>query len=271
MSKRAFVRALIGAVAPLVLVVGATRADWRTPIAGAKPILQSRFTPAGVAPAARATTMAAVPPPAGPAALEGLTTWSFPLVDRPLTAAEKAADIAPEMQDAILRIEPIYDPTRLDGPDSPPRKGLAAGTAAMDNVFADRWRMADPDANVNVKVTYLADAWQMKGDLPCDAFTKNRSRGYNYVAPILNALTSRDCRLLLRYEARGFDDPAPVPIAAGPTQPPVFAAPMPGTRLSSEDFWAAQKARIAAIEAQLRLRQGWHGGVKGLTVGLARQ
>lgn len=268
--------AFIGALAPLLLLGSPVRADWRTPIGGASPILPPGFTPMGYEvlgpPPTRPMTPIpmpkAIPQPATKADLQpgadAPIVWSLPLVDRPLSQAEKSADIAPELQDAILRIEPIYDPTRLDGPDSVPKRRVFAGTAAMDNVFADRWRRADTDANVNAKVVYLAMAWQMRSMPPCDAFSKSRAHGYG--DPALTELSTEDCDVLLRTEARAFDDAPPVPIVAGHIDVPVFAAPMPGARMSSQDFWAAQKARIAAIQA--RLRQRVQGYAKRTEVGM---
>ena len=86
------------------------------------------------------------------------------------------ADLAPTCMDAILRIEPIYDPTRLEGPQAPARMSVR------------RWHRFDgqrvrrrlgtvpiPDANVSRRVPYIAMAWHHDGPLPCDAFLKNRA------------------------------------------------------------------------------------------------
>ena len=128
---------------------------------------------------------------------------------------------------------------------------VSAGTAMMDDVFADHWHVASADPNVNRKVRYLAMAWQRTGPLPCDAFTKTRPHGYG--DPALNALSASDCAALSPTQTVGLS--GPVEIAAGRNSVPVFAAPLPGSRLSSQDFWAAQRARIAAIQAHLH--RGW--------------
>ena len=181
-------------------------------------------------------------------------TFAFdtPLFDRHLSAAEKAADLAPELVDAILRIEPIYDPTRLEGPVAPPTMMVSAGTAAMNNVFADRWRLATADATVTLTTTSIAHAWMGKGTRACEAFTTRRATPDG--DQVIAALTRSECALLLTTEAAGFSDAPPIPVAAARLDVPVFAAPLPGARMTSADFWAAQKVRIAAIQRKL---PGW--------------
>ncbi len=249
-------------------------------MAGAEPILPSRFTPMGyeILPAgpkapdaasgpprlvpARLESPAIVPPvvgnaeasPAEPAAKASpplaplAVAWSLPLVDRTLTQTQKTAEIASELVEAISRIEPLYDPTRLEGADAPQVLKISAGTALMDSVFADRWRRASLDPNVDLKVTYLALAWRTQG-VPCEAFSKNRA--HDFGEPALTALSAQDCADVARAQEQRFVDGTPAPIVVAPISVPVFAAPLPGSRLSSKDFWAAQRARVAAIQAHL--------------------
>ncbi len=225
----------VGAVALIASLATPARADRLPPVTGAStPVLF-----AVVAPLRRHG------PPGGDA-----LTWAKPLFDRRLSQAEKTAALAPELIDAVLRIEPIYDPTRLAGPDTPAAMAISGGTAAMDNVFADRWRLADPDANVAQRTTTLATVWQTKGALPCEAYTKSRLVGPDEV--VATALTGAECALLIATQARGFAQVGPIPIATAPSgSVPVFAAPLPGSRMSSADFWAARKARVAAIQDRL--------------------
>ncbi|VVB45563.1 exported protein of unknown function [Beijerinckiaceae bacterium RH AL1] len=261
MPKVATFLALALVAAPLA---GApARAEWRGAIAGSRPILPARFVPRQPP-----RLVAALPEmrdaPEMPAA-DSPISWIAPLVDRHLSGPQKSADIAPDLLEAISRIEPIYDPTRLEGPQTPVRLSVSAGTAAMDNVFADSWDRADPDANVNQRVPYIAMAWMRRGALPCEAFMKVRAR-VGYERPALSALTDLDCARLLRAEsAPARDAAAPVPIVAGWIAVPAFAAPMPGSRLSSAAFWAARRAEIARVEDELRLRQVWHGGLQGVS------
>ena len=269
MPKFAFLITLASLVAAALLAGGPARAEWRGPIAGSRPILPSRFVPSEPP-----RLVAALPEFRG--AIEDTQadspiSWIAPLVDRRLSASQKSAGIAPELLEAILRIEPIYDPTRLEGPQSPVRASVSAGTAAMANVFADSWDRADPDANVSQRVSYIAMAWTRHGALPCDAFMKNRARA-GYERPALSALSAADCAELLRAEeAAPSDTAAPVPIVPGWIAVPTFAAPMPGSRLSSEAFWAARRAEIASVEEELRLRRTWHGGMQGVTPTVAFQ
>ncbi len=261
---------LIGALAPLVAFGTPARADWRSPITGAKPILPTKFTPqkyvigtltiTPAPPATLAVPAPVLPAPASPAPAlptsAGTLGWSLPLLDRRLSAEEKAADIAPELQDAIARVEPLYDPTRLDGPDAPAGLVISAGTAFMANVFADRWRRADTDPNVNAKTSYIAIAWTNPGPRPCDAFVK--ARRHSFGDPALTALDAEDCRALEAQTRRGVDNEAASPIVAATLDVPVFAAPLPGSRLSSQDFWAGRRAQIAEIQAHLQRK--WEAG-----------
>ena len=265
MSKPAY----IGALASLLLLCAPARADWRTPIAGAPPILPARFLPREAKIVATLPSAPAAAAELSDAESDAPIAWIAPLVDRRLTAAERTADLAPELQDAIMRIEPMYDPTRIYGAATPVRMSVSAGTAAMDSVFADRWQRADPDANVNQRVRYIALAWHRRGPLACDAFMKNRPRA-GYEQPALTELSRVDCALLARVQTQGFDEEPPAPIVVGWIAVPAFAAPMPGSRMSSDAFWAARRADIARVEAELRLRQVWHGGMQGITASLAR-
>ena len=260
MSKPAY----IGALASLLLTCMPAWADWRAPIAGAPPILPARFLPRD----ATAPTAAEVAPELNDA--DAPIAWIAPLVDRRLTLAERSADLAPDLLEAIMRIEPMYDPTRIYGTEPPSKLVVSAGTATMDSVFADRWRRADPDANVSQRVTYIATAWHRRDALPCDAFKKNRKRA-GYEQPALTALTLADCAELARGETPGFDSATPVPIVSGWIAVPTFAAPMPGSCMSSVAFWAARREEIARIEDEMRLRHVWHGGMQGITASVARR
>ncbi len=226
------------ALALLPLIAASASLGWGDEVASPAPSLTSR--PAGLprtASAGRATEA---------------FTFDTPLFDRHLSAAEKAADLAPDLLDAIMRIEPIYDPTRLAGPGSPQVMRVSAGTAAMNNVFADRWRLADLDANVDLTTTVIAIGWHATGKFPCRAFATRRATPDGDTATA--ALAPGECAVLLAGEARGFANPPARPIAVAAPDVPVFAAPLPGARMASAAFWAAQKARIAAIKRTL---PGW--------------
>ena len=255
---------IIGALAPLLVLGVQARADWRSPISGARPILPTIFTPQRYVIGTLTITPASVPRPAPASVTPSQPMWSLPLLDRKPSAEEKAVDITPELQDAILRIEPIYDPTRLEGADALIGMTISAGTASMDNVFADRWRRADTDANVNAKAAYIASVWRRSDRQSCDAFTKNRTHAFG--DPALTAMDADDCRALLEQSSKGFDDAAPSPIVAAHIDVPVFAAPLPGSRLSSQDFWAVRRARIADIQAHLQRK--WRSGATPQEIGL---
>lgn len=278
--------ALIGALAPLVLLATTpARADFRAPIAGAEPavpsdfvitvrphrthphpgpmpgatpILPSRFVPRDGAPAALPLP-ASLAAPSPPAHVPGMgfsaspEIWTLPLVDRRLPLAEREADLAVELKDAIQRIEPVYDPLRPQEPDVEDPMIVSAGTAAMDSVFADHWRRATPDPRISTRVRYIAMAWQRPQPLPCRAFAIARTGADGSAAPA--DLAPLDCRRLLAYERLAYDAGPPPAIAIAAASLPVFAAPMPGARMSSAAFWAARRAQIADITA--RLHEQW--------------
>jgi hypothetical protein len=242
-------RFLVGLIGFAMLVsVQPARADMRTAITGAAPILPEDFTPLD-----RHLIEAVATPEETPVGLKTEpnepppVAWTRPMTDRQVGGAEKAASLAPDLTEALLRIESIYDPTRVDLLGEAPVMEVRAGTASMNNVFADRWHLADTDPNVHYRVRYLAQAWLQPGDRDCDAFSKNRSSDGG---PALTALSASDCDRLARVRSQPND--AWMVIARAAVDLPVFAAPLPGARLSSGDFWAAQKARIAAIQARLQ-------------------
>jgi hypothetical protein len=233
----------------LISIGDRLHAEWRTSISGGRPILPQRFLP---------MRFEIEKSPGGEPRFDTPSNtrsivWSMPLVDHDLTAAEKAAPLDGGLIEAMARIEPIYDPTRLDGPGALPM-AVSAGTASMINVFADRWSQASADPNVNIKVRFIAMAWQPHGARACDAFSKMRAHGWG--DPALTGLSGEDCEMLAARQVRPWDQ-APVPVAVAWISLPIFAAPLPGSRMSSTDFWAARRAKI--LEIQARLRQKWEG------------
>ena len=156
-------------------------------------------------------------------------------------------------------------PTRLDGPFVAPAFRIWPGTASLVDVFGEHWRLASDDANVQARVRSYALAWHRVAPLACDDFVKNRAHPLG--APALSALTRADCERMGRRSAGRREDAAPVPIVAAPLSLAVFAAPPPGARMASADFWAAQKARVEAARALLR-RKWQAAGSEHVDVGL---
>ena len=241
-----------------------TNVRWFSAISGSRAILTTQFVP-------RSTTIvgataAAILSPDDEAretnealqnaAAPALTVhWSLPLVSRFLSPSRRLESMASDLQDAINRIEPMYDRTRLDGlyTDTVVVLRVSSGTASLSDVFGEHWHLASDDPNVNARVSVIGLAWRRTTAEPCEAFTKNRQ--HDIGEPTLTSLDVWDCRQLQVRQAPHFNDAEPVPLVVAPLSVPVFAAPMPGSRLSSDDFWAAQKARINAI--QERLRRKW--------------
>ena len=187
-----------------------------------------------------AATAAAMPVPA---------SFFPPLTERTLSASRRAEPIEPELREAMERIEPVMDPTRLDGPFVPPVFRIWPGTASLVDAFGEHWRLASDDPNVQLPVSPYALAWHRAASLACDDFVKNRAHPVG--APALSALSRADCERVRRRAAQRRDDAAPVPIVAAALKLAVFAAPPPGSRMTSQDFWAAQKARVEAARTAL--------------------
>ena len=240
----------------IVALVGwgeAARADWRDPIAGATTILPTHFEPDD------GSLTVHVSPHHEQGGSEGSSApprWSLPLVDRHLDMGVRSAPLATELLEAISRVEPIYDPTLLDGPNVAVSLRVSAGTAEMRDLFGDHWRLASADANVDADARPLATAWTAGAEpRACSAYRVRRRHEWN--EPALSAMTAADCRAMRSRQTRGFADGAPLPIAVAAPPIPVFAAPEPGSRMSSTDFWAAQRARIDSIHAHLHRK--WTG------------
>ena len=244
-------RSLALVLAALLGAAAAARADWRDPIAGATTILPTNFEP-GESP----LTVHAAPRLDGGDGGGVPFRWSQPLVDRRLDTGTRSAPLAAELLEAITRIEPIYDPTLLDGPNVVVPLHISAGTAETRDIFGDHWRLASADANVDADTRSMAAAWTAgPAPRPCAAYRVRRR--HEWSEPALTATTAADCRAIRARQARGFADTSPLPIAVAAPPIPVFAAPEPGSRMSSTDFWAAQRARIDSIHAHLHRK--WIG------------
>lgn len=233
-------------VAALLSTASLARADGRVAMPGATAMLPTSFEP-GLAPLTVHALPRAAPAPDGAAVPPG---WNQPLVDRRLDTATRSAPLSADLLETMSRIEPIYDPTLLEGPNVIVPMRISAGTAETRDLFGDHWRMASADANVDVDARPIATVWLAGGaPRPCIGYTVRRSHAWR--EPALTAPTAADCRAIQARQLRGFKDAAFLPIAIAAPPLPVFAAPAPGARMSSADFWAAQKARITAIRDHL--------------------
>ncbi len=220
-------------------------------IAGAVPILPAFTATRGTWKAAEPDPIAVSVPP-DPSENGGPAMPAPPLFDRRASASERGAPLSPDLDYAIMRIEGIYNPGRLDATGGVTRMSVAAGTASMSNVFADRWHFGDTDANVNYSVRYLAQAWQKSDAEPCSAYSKHRpTLGIVEVT----SLGAADCARIAALRGPQEAVWRQLTIAGAPVSVPVFAAPEPGARLSPEAFWAAQKARIEAIKARIEFQR----------------
>ena len=233
---------------------GAIPLEARDAKASEVPEAKMAALPAKAEPDAPAQPPAALPAKAAPAspakATPEIARWSPPLVDRVLTASERAELLSADLQNAIFRMEPIFDPTRVGGAVEPVPLRVSAGSASMSNVFGERWHLASDDVDVDAKVASIGLAWRAPAVRSCESFVVRRL--HDAGQPNLDALSTGACGRVLARLSNRFDDAAPLPVLAAAVDLPAFAAPMPGARMSSQQFWAAQKAHVEAIEARLR-------------------
>lgn len=209
------------------------------------------WQPVGFAEATLAASHPVAVPPRKPAP-EPTADWT-PLLDLHLTPSERAAPLAAELTDAILRIEGIYDPTRIGYFGRALRMEVRAGTMSMINVFADGWTIVFADPNVHRRLRYLAEGWLWSGPPACADF--RRVRPHDSLA-MFDQLSDQDCRWL---RASRVED-GPSAVVAAPLSLPVFAAPYPGNRLSHQELMQAQAEHALAVRERLRiLRPLWPG------------
>lgn len=248
---------LCGCLVGVVVSSGVARADWRDPIAGAMPIRPARFETRETPLTVHARLPQDLPQPTSADGVPD-TRWSLPLVDRRLDARTRAVPLAPALLEAINRIEPIYDPTLLEGPlDIMPMR-ISAGTAEMRDVFADHWRVASADANVDTDANPIAFAWTASASpRPCPAYRVRRRHAWR--EPALSAPSATDCRAIATWQARGYAEAIPLALATASPPLPIFAAPEPGSRMSSTDFWAARRAQIAGIHDHFQRKWAYKG------------
>lgn len=159
--------------------------------------------------------------------------WVTPLMDRVLRTSEQTRDLAPDLREAMSRIDGLYTTVlKLDPND-------------ITLAWSDH-------STVRTFKPLRTTASYMEGLGPCEVFTRPRQRH----ARTLTLLSPADCYGLMRSEPRRLRGLTATVMTSSNDSAPLFAAPLPGARLSSQEFWTEQKARIKSIEAQLH--GGWH-------------
>lgn len=215
--------------------------------------LSRNWQPVGFAEATLAAGRRPIPAPPREPPRQARANWT-PLLDLHPSLAERAAPLPAELTDAILRIEGIYDPTRIGYFGRALRMEVRAGTMSMNNVFADGWMVSFADPNVHRRLRYLAEGWLWPGPSACADF--RRVRPHDSLATF-DQLSDQDCRWL---RARHVMDRSATVVAA-PLSLPVFAAPYPGNRLSHKELMQAQSQHALAVRERLRiLRPIWMPG-----------
>ena len=171
------------------------------------------------------------------------------LFDQRLTTEGRRASLSPDFDDAIRRIEAIHDPTRIGVFGRALTMEVRAGTASMNNVFGDRWRIADGDPNIHYRSRYLGRVWMFDNERSCDALRRFRP---DDALIVFDRLAEPDCR---RVQKSRFDEASKyIEVDRAPLSLPIFASPYAGGRFSLEGMRAAQQARILAIRERLRLK-----------------
>ena len=177
------------------------------------------------------------------------TTFSPPLLfDLTVSRNDRAESLVADLQDAILRIEGIYDPTRVGMFGPALRMSVRPGMASMNNVFGDRWTIAAPNPNLHYRVRYLAEAWLWPRGGSCSLYFHIRAA--SSATLLLDSTSATDCESI-----KAVDDWQQMPIASWEPDLPIFCAPYPGSRLGPKD-WQKETAfvRSAAMIALSFLR-----------------
>lgn len=181
----------------------------------------------------------------------------------PLIEAEASRHGLPAaVADAVMRIETGYRPGLIGRDGERGLMQVMPPTAAMLGFRGTPEQLAEPETNIRLGVRYLAGAWRRAdGDL-CRALMKYRA-GHNQEK--MSALSVEYCRRARVHLAS----------LGSPLLPAITVAPKDEARLGGDTglvrrgrrrvvadsgtFWAAHRARVAAIEGRLRAR---HGGQK---------
>ena len=167
------------------------------------------------------------------------------LFDRNLSRAKRAEPLTGDLQDAILRIEGIYDPTRVGMFGPALRMSVRPGSASMNNVFGDRWIISTSNPNLHYRVHYLAEAWLWPRETSCSLYFHVRPA--SSATLLLDILSEQDCE-----DIKALDDWHQMLLASWEPSLPIFDAPYPGSRLKPKD-WQIEEAFVRA-SAQIASR-----------------
>lgn len=165
--------------------------------------------------------------------------------------------------DAVMRIESGYRPGMIGRDGERGLMQVMPPTAAMLGFRGTPEELAEPETNIRLGVRYLAGAWRLSGGDLCRALMKYRA---GHRQEKMSALSVEYCR-----RARVHLASLGSPLAAG-MLPPITVVPKVQAWLGGDTglvrrgrrrvvadsggFWAAHRARVAAIESRLRARHG---------------
>ena len=179
-----------------------------------------------------------------------------------ITREARRQGLPPEIADAVAGVESAYDPNAVGGAGEVGLMQVMPSTAAMLGFRGTRAALFEPETNIRLGVTYLAQAWRLTGGQLCETLMKYRA-GHGEVR---FSQRSVDYCLRARLHLASIGSPlaqAPVPVfdMSGPAP---LAGPLAGGRASGPNvpriatrraagraLWAAHDARMREIQARV--------------------
>lgn len=234
------------------------------PLPPSRPFLVEQPLPPAVFPPPASFGSAAVPAAPVPRARD----LYFPMT----AVAARQHGMPAEIADAVMRVESGYDPSAVGGVGERGLMQVLPSTAALLGFAGSADELADPSTNIRLGVRYLAVAWRLSGGDVCRALMKYRA---GHGEERMSALSVEYCRRAKAHLAAlgsPYGDGV-LPLAEFGTAPAALASrggarvaragrksrPASGMRVAAKPvyrFWAADSARIRAIESRLKWKAG---------------
>ena len=170
-----------------------------------------------------------------------------------------------DIADAVTAIESGYDPSVIGLVGEIGLMQVRPETAAMLGFQGDAAELAKPEINIHYGVAYLAEAWRLADGDVCRALMKYRAGHGEEQMSARSAIYCGRARTHLAAIGSPLAAHVSVPmVAAGALpagvslQPKLPATPRGAppirTEATSQAFWAAQRARVAALTRRVEAK-----------------
>ena len=182
--------------------------------------------------------------------------YTAPTLCELITKEAERVGLDPALIDAVIKVESEYRPEAAGLSGEIGLMQILPSTAKLLGFNGNEKELADPATNIRLGATYLAEAWKLaRGDL-CRALMKYRA---GHREERMTPLSVEYCRRAREYLAQS----SVVISVKLMNSPPKAVSQVPpiDRRLKGAAFWAAQKARVKAITADVHTR--WARIAKG--------